>query len=677
MRQIRLGAIAIAAAVLLIAAAAGFSDPPSIVGRLNYTAGSVSFLPGSLDEWAPAILNYPLSAGDHLWTDTGGRAEIHVGSAAFRLDQGTEMSFLTLDDQTVQLRLSQGSLNVRLRQVAPGETWEIDTPNSVITLTRAGSYRIDATPDGEVDITARSGLAEVAAGVDVFDIGPMSSAHISGFESVVYWTQPAAGQDSWDAWCAARDAREDKLTAIRYVPREMIGIEDLDGNGVWITVAVYGTVWYPTRVPAGWAPYRYGRWAWVAPWGWTWIDDAPWGFAPFHYGRWAYVQSRWVWIPGTLSVRPVYAPALVVFIGGTSPDSLGWFPLGPREIYIPAYLATPVYVQRLNAPSIANLTPLMIQRYDVVRAPYVNRTVPTAITIAPRQAFVQSRPISEVPYASIRVDPQRLPVTGMGPQLAPQRESVLVVPPGQQRPVASPPQAALNRPVYTRTPPAAAPQPFTPGQQTTGGGTTSTAQPVQSPANQPVARPGIIVLNPTNRIQSPPNAQPATTQPTTQQPTTQQPATTRPTTQQPTTQQPATTRPTTQQPTTQQPGASGKQTDAQARLDKLDKESLRDLQKHLESTRNIKGIKLDYNALQKQINDLRKALNDAQKDLKAGKVDAALKAAEQIQDQIDDMEKLISDAEQAASRGTGSSQGGQGSQQGGQGQQGGGGKPNR
>jgi hypothetical protein len=24
----------------------------------------------------------------------------------------------------------------------------------------------------------------------------------------------------------------------------------------------------------------------MSPWGWTWVDNAPWGFAPFHYGRW-------------------------------------------------------------------------------------------------------------------------------------------------------------------------------------------------------------------------------------------------------------------------------------------------------------------------------------------------------------------------------------------------------
>ena len=66
-------------------------------------------------------------------------------------------------------------------------------------------------------------------------------------------------------------------------------------------------------VAAGWAPYRYGRWAWVSPWGWTWIDDARWGFAPFHYGRWAYASNRWCWVPGPRYVHAVYAPALVAW----------------------------------------------------------------------------------------------------------------------------------------------------------------------------------------------------------------------------------------------------------------------------------------------------------------------------------------------------------------------------
>ena len=93
----------------------------------------------------------------------------------------------------------------------------------------------------------------------------------------------------------------------------------------------------------GWAPYRYGHWAWVNPWGWTWVDDAPWGYAPFHYGRWVFVGGAWGWVPGPVvgrKWRPVYSPALVAWAGGPSfgvsigigaGPAVGWFALGPRR----------------------------------------------------------------------------------------------------------------------------------------------------------------------------------------------------------------------------------------------------------------------------------------------------------------------------------------------------------
>ena len=82
----------------------------------------------------------------------------------------------------------------------------------------------------------------------------------------------------------------------------------------------------------------YGHWAWIDPWGWSWVDDEPWGFAPFHYGRWAQFGGRWGWVPCPMRETPVYAPALVAWIGGGTGFSLsasfgggpavGWFPLG-------------------------------------------------------------------------------------------------------------------------------------------------------------------------------------------------------------------------------------------------------------------------------------------------------------------------------------------------------------
>ena len=621
---------------LLCSAAAGFSDPPSVVGRLSLAIGPVSFLPGSMDEWAPAITNYPLSEGDHLWTDQGGRAEIHVGSTAVRLDSGTEMSFLTLDDQNVQLRLSQGSLDVRVRVMESGDTFEIDTPNSVVTLLEPGNYRLDATPDGEVDVTVRDGSAEIAAANDVFDVDQGSTAHISGFDSVAYWVQSAPAQDGWDAWCDARDAREDSLASVRYVPREMIGVEDLDDNGTWTVLPGYGPAWSPSRVPAGWAPYRFGRWAWVAPRGWTWIDDAPWGFTPFHYGRWGFIQARWVWIPGTIVARPVYAPALVVFVGGGSPDNVGWFPLGPREIYVPPYQATSSYVQRINITSVTNITIQVIQQVNVTRVVYVNRTAPSAVTMLPRKAFVQSRPTSEN-VINAGSDARLFTVIGMGAELTPQRESVLGQALSLQAPARRPPAAVLSRPVFSRRTPAPAPKPFLQAQDETTQTpavtrpTTGTTQPVQTtrptqdttqpaqgtpqPGQRPTS-PAVTVVNPTNRVPASPANRPAPGG---------------------------------------RPAAGGPSGgDPQVLLTALDKKSVPQAERDLESARKVKGIKLDYEGLKKQIAGIRSLVLAAQKDLKAGRKDAALKEARDAQDQLDQVEQDIADALSAAGAANGS-----------------------
>src|SRR5262249_39049506 len=133
------------------------------------------------------------------------------------------------------------------------------------------------------------------------------------------WDEPV--NDEFADWSARANREDDRSPSAQYaqqspqpqqyVSPEMTGYEDLDRNGSWVTSPDYGPLWTPTTVVAGWAPYRYGHWAWIRPWGWTWVDDAPWGFAPFHYGRWVVVGGRWCWAPGRYVSRPVYAPALV------------------------------------------------------------------------------------------------------------------------------------------------------------------------------------------------------------------------------------------------------------------------------------------------------------------------------------------------------------------------------
>jgi hypothetical protein len=440
--------------VTIAAAAFGQADPPSRVARLNFIQGAVSFRPGSVDEWAPAALNFPLNTGDYLWADQGARAELHVGSTAIRMDQTTAISVVNLNDQLAQFSLTAGSLNVHIRYLGPNENFEVDTPNAAVTLLRPGDYRIIADGDNAVTTLAvRAGDAEVTAGASgAFNIRNGEMARLTGTDTVQQEVSAVPPPDAFDAWAGERDAREDRATiSARYVPREMIGYEDLDANGRWVNVPPYGMVWQPNVAAAGWAPYRQGHWAWVDPWGWTWIDDMPWGFAPFHYGRWAYVGTGWYWVPGAVAVRPVYSPALVAFVGGggIGVGVAAWFPLGPGEVYRPAYHVSEIYVRNMNIAYVSNVSVITAVGPPV----YVNQRVIGAVTVVPHEVFVGARPVG---VAVVAVRPEMLVsarVVGYTAPIVPERVSVLARPVGGAVVVRTPPAAFVQRTVVARTTP--------------------------------------------------------------------------------------------------------------------------------------------------------------------------------------------------------------------------------
>ncbi len=447
-------------------------DPPSRVGRLSYLSGSVSFRPGDVDDWTDATINYPLHNGDHLWTESDARAEITVGSSAFRLAPQSAFGFLALDDRTVQVRLSQGSLNVRVRDLGESESLEIDTPSGAVTLLRSGVYRVDVDSTGDTtSVTVRRGEAEVTASGSAFPVHPEQTAMVVGGDSPTYDVRDAIRSDDWEDWCASRDRRWDDARSSRYVSRDVIGYEDLDDNGEWRTTPDYGPVWVPRTVATGWAPYRYGHWAWVEPWGWTWIDDAPWGFAPFHYGRWVYVGDGWAWVPGRVVARPVYAPALVVFVGGRNwsvaigaggGGGVAWFPLAPEEPYYPAYHVSNTYVRNVNVTNV-NVTNINVTNVNVTNINYRNRRAPDAVTVVSHDAFVQSRPVnrSVIVVARDRLDQAR--VVGFAARVTPTQQSVLAQPTGVE--ARRPPERVTTREVIVRRQPAAAPVPFAAREQ--------------------------------------------------------------------------------------------------------------------------------------------------------------------------------------------------------------------
>jgi hypothetical protein len=388
----------LATALVLYAAGAAsgaLADPPARVGRVSLIEGDVTFHDTAANESSPATLNWPVTGGAGLSTAPDARAEVRIGSTAVRLDGATALTFSRLDDQAIRLNLEYGAVTVRIRSREVADTFVLETRDARVLLTDAGRYRFEAgrAPD-TTSVTVFQGGAHVDASGTVLAVRPGRRAEVSfGGGTRVGEAVP----DEFDNWTLARDQRDDAAQSPRYVSPETTGYEALDDYGDWRQTPEYGPVWYPRAVPVGWAPYRAGRWAWVEPWGWTWIDEAPWGFAPFHYGRWALVSGAWCWVPGAFVARPVYAPALVgwigrpgwsVTIGIGSVPAVGWFPLGPREVFVPAYRSSPVYVRNVNVAHVTNIV-----NVTNVQPRYAHRHVERAVTVVPAAAVSGGQPV--------------------------------------------------------------------------------------------------------------------------------------------------------------------------------------------------------------------------------------------------------------------------------------------
>jgi hypothetical protein len=515
-----LGILLLGAGPLLQAQNDNGGDPPNRVARISVIQGNVSLEPNGVDAFSQAEINYPLTSGDRVYADNNSFGELQTAGLAIRLGNGADVTLSSLTDSIAQFGLAQGSIRVRTRSLygfngQPG-TVEVDTPNGAILVDQPGDIRVDSYPqDDTTVVTVSSGAVEVTGQNLDQQLGPNQSMRLSGSNPVYAEQVQLLPPDGLDQFDQQREYRRQRASSYQYVSPDMIGAADLDDYGDWQPGNQdnqgYGAVWYPRGVPGGWTPYSNGHWAWVAPWGWTWVEAEPWGFAPFHYGRWASFGGRWGWVPGPPpsafggGIQPIYSPALVAFVGGGGGGLSGvigaiaaWFPLGPREVYQPWYHASPAYCNRVNVTNIyttnvteihntyINKTVNVYNTTNVTNITYVNRTVATVVV--PQSALASGRPIAQVQRvqltpqvraqlsaAPIIPHPMITPATAIVSAKAPAR----AVPPVQARPVVETRQGferagAPGTPVHAPQPTAAVNRPGQPAP--------ATAQPVNRAA---------------------------------------------------------------------------------------------------------------------------------------------------------------------------------------------------
>jgi DNA segregation ATPase FtsK/SpoIIIE-like protein len=487
-----------------------------------------------------AGLNRPVTTGDKVWSDNDGQVELQLDGSLLRLSHNTGCSFLNLSDNATQVQLTAGTLLVRVRRLDENETYEIDTPNLAFSALRPGSYKIAVNENGDTTVViARSGEGEVTGGGAAYTIHAHDSYVFSGTDQLYATREDRVDQDQFDAWADSRDRRWENSRSEHYVSDDVIGYQDLEEYGAWHQTPGYGYAWFPHTTEPDWAPYRYGHWDYIEPWGYTWVEDEPWGFAPFHYGRWVNYEGAWGWVPAppraesVAYVRPVYAPALVVWVGGVAGADVAWFALGPREVYVPSYPVSRNYVERVNVSNTTVNTTVVNNYYNttvvnknatVTNVNYVNRSVPGALVATNSQVLTTAQPVAR---NAMRVDPRAAASARVGPAtptVAPMKQAVLGAAPAK----AQPPAKVETRTVVAKAAPPPPPPSFEKRQEAiknNGGKPLSAAQmrqiepaPARSqplvkiaPAAKPAATPP---PQPPSRASQPNTAPPAKTEPT-------------------------------------------------------------------------------------------------------------------------------------------------------------------
>lgn len=325
--------------------------PAARVARLTQVQGDVSFLRAGVTEWAPAVENLPLLAGDQIFVERGARAEIQLARGNYiRLSESTALTITELSDSAAQLEITEGTAIIRIERLSAAfHRFEVDTPNSAVILQKDGLYRIDVRGETNSELIVRQGEAEASTDEGSFKVREGHRLLVDTSAGGRLELAVDTTRDDWDQWSFDRDntiattavdRAPDYVTSYETTYNEFYGVSDLSSYGTWTNYSSYGNCWVP-RVSSDWAPYRSGQWLWIPSAGWTWLSSEPWGWAPYHYGRWSHISGLgWAWIPGFGSPYRGYGyrdyrwrPALVYFFNCPTPrgNYVGWFPLGPGE----------------------------------------------------------------------------------------------------------------------------------------------------------------------------------------------------------------------------------------------------------------------------------------------------------------------------------------------------------
>ena len=429
--------------------------------RLSQMKGDIQIQSKGLAEWNPAAINLPLREGDRLWVPENAWAQVETrDGSVVRIDTGSSLEILAVEEDSLQLYLSQGQAYLNFRQERDSML-QLDTPVSSIRMYDSSTLNVALVKNGHTEISVFRGAvyAENRSGEVRVAAGKMLSMD-DGLPSLMSLGPPS----DWEKWNREwDDSLVDEEGSEQYLPQELAGYgRDLSRNGRWVQTPEYGHVWTPTtHISVDWAPYRQGRWVWVGN-DYVWIAREPWGWAPYHYGRWSYISLYgWCWVPPRRN-EVFWGPGYVSWV--STANTVAWVPLAPVETY---------YGYGYYGPHSVNITNINITKYNVVYGRnYRNVHVQNAVTVVHRDTFLrgQHRDIGqrENPFLRERVNIGR-------PRIEPERRTMMPIirdipkehkPPVQLRTIQGRTENGERRIVRERDrsvfTPTAAPQPLTP-----------------------------------------------------------------------------------------------------------------------------------------------------------------------------------------------------------------------
>ena len=146
------GAVFTAQAQYLVSSKAGFVN--RVEGKVHLKSQGTS-----LEGMNKASLGAQMKEGDRIVTDAESHAELLLTPGAYlRLNEKTEVEAVRTSLENTRFDVIQGSVILEVGELDKKVPLEIGTPRTVVSLNKAGIYRIDVV-NGDVAVSVRRGEA--------------------------------------------------------------------------------------------------------------------------------------------------------------------------------------------------------------------------------------------------------------------------------------------------------------------------------------------------------------------------------------------------------------------------------------------------------------------------------------------------------------------------------------